>query len=42
MNVKRCCHSDVIAGVDSLIENALNNQFTNVLVEPNCVNWDVE
>ena len=31
-----------LPGVDSLIENALNNLFTNVLVEPNCVNWDVE
>ena len=29
-------------GVDSAIENALNKLFTNTLVEPNCVNWDVE
>lgn len=31
-----------LPGVDSAIENALNKLFTNVLVEPNCVNWDVE
>ena len=31
-----------LPGVDSLIENSLNKLFTNVLVEPNCVNWDVE
>ena len=31
-----------LPGVDGAIENALNKLFTNVLVEPNCVNWDVE
>ena len=31
-----------LPGVDSAIENALNKLFTNTLVEPNCVNWDVE
>jgi hypothetical protein len=31
-----------LPGVDNAVENALNKLFTNVLVEPNCVNWDVE
>ena len=31
-----------LPGVDTAIENALNKLFTNLLVEPNAVTWDVE
>ena len=31
-----------LPGVDTAIENALNKLLTNLLVEPNCVTWDVE
>lgn len=31
-----------LPGVDTAIENALNKLFTNLLVEPNAITWDVE
>ena len=31
-----------LPGVDTAIENSLNKLLTNLLVEPNCVTWDVE
>ena len=33
---------DRTGGVDTAIENALNKLFSNLLVEPNAVTWDVE